>query len=176
MDIISRIEELQKVDNALSFTDNLELTKEQRNFVDLNTEETKVFYEGLSERRSGRTYSMLLRAIKLGLNYSDGRSDIGIFSRNLSSSKIAHNKFVSILEDNNLMDYVNKITMSFIELKNGVIYRFSCLNESGVRGIRLRYAFIDDWSMLNRDARYIEDCITACITESDGQAFFMCTN
>lgn len=175
MDIMDKIELLQDQKLKMNFTDYLDLTEYQRKFVDLESEESVVYYEDLSERCSGRTYSMLLRAIKIGLDL-DNRYSIGIFSRTIESSKITQNKFECILEDNNLMEYVRRISRSEIVFNNGTVFKFTVSNDQS-RGMMLDYAFVDDWVKYYRQSRYIEDCIIASTLKSkNGQVFFMCTN
>lgn len=177
MDIIDRIERLQSYYGDLNFTDKLELTECQRFFVDLEDDSRIIDYELLSERCVGRTYSMLLKAIKIGMN-KPGNYSIGIFSRTSNSAKIAKNQAMSILEDNNLTKYIKNTFHDFIEFDNGVRIRFlSYSNENTIRGIKLKYAFVDDWVRYRRDARNASDFIASTtFNADDGQAFFMCTN
>lgn len=177
MDIIDKIEELELFYDDLNFTNRLELTYEQRHFVDLEDDSREIIYDLLSPRCSGRTYSMLLKAIKIALN-EPGTYYIDILSRAQNNSRLCSNQMRCILEDNNLLDYVKCISIEYIEFKNGVRIKFgSYSQENTIRGHRCKYMFIDDWNRYYRDSDMLAMTISSCtLAFDDGQVFYMCTN
>lgn len=177
MDIIDRIEELESFYGDLKFTDRLDLTEHQRYFVDLEDDSREVMYELLSPRCSGRTYSMLLKAIKIALN-EPGTYYINVLSRTYNGSRLCANQMRCILEDNSLLEYVNCIAIDHVDFKNGVRIRFGAYNqENTLRGHRCKYIFVDDWSRYFRDSDSLAMTISsATLPYNDGQVFYMCTN
>lgn len=171
MNIIEKIEELQGMSSSYNFLNKLHLTKEEKEFLDLDLNIPIIYYEKMKARQSGKTYSLLLKAIELGLN---DKNKICFFSRTINSSYHAFYNFIEMLKENNLYDEVDIEKKLNIKLKNGTEIIFNTLNANSIRGKRLDYALVDDWDRNRRESRYIEDCIMSTLIANNGQAFFMC--
>lgn len=171
MDIIEGIRSTEeKLNNNIILT-AINLTAQQRQVINLNTDERVTVFNYFNSRQMGQTWAAILKALHLS---NENGSTILIHSFSKNCSLCAYDECIRILELCNQTDKIIKIKRvrygtCEIKFKNGSTLLFASIKNEAVSGQRVDYVICDNMELSNQ--HLLNNLISLTLNNDNGQVF-----